>query len=105
MKTYAYLSRDQGNAGSGQSPDQGHILVGRCEDIPHRNGCVQSETVVTLVRTFTRGLLTRLMVGPLVAALIAVSGFWPVTGMVSEVNGCGSAAWTRVDLPLNTAIP
>ena len=31
---------------------------------------------------FTRGLLTEFMVAPLVAALIVVSGFWPVTGTV-----------------------
>jgi thiosulfate dehydrogenase len=30
---------------------------------------------------FTRGLLTGLFVGPLIAALIAVSGFWPVTAI------------------------
>jgi mono/diheme cytochrome c family protein len=34
------------------------------------------------MRMFTRGLLTGFMVGPLVAAFIAVSGFWPVTGAV-----------------------
>ena len=32
------------------------------------------------MRMFTRGLLTGFMVGPLVAALIVVSGFWPVMG-------------------------
>ena len=28
---------------------------------------------------FTRGLLTRFLVGPLLAALIAISGCWPVS--------------------------
>jgi hypothetical protein len=36
---------------------------------------------------FTRGLVTGFMVGPLVAALIVVSGLWPVMGTA------GPPAW------------
>ncbi len=32
------------------------------------------------MRTFIRGILTGLLVGPLIAALIVVSGYWPVSG-------------------------
>jgi hypothetical protein len=66
---------------SEQSPDQGHLLAGRCEDNSHRNAYGQSETVVTLCEC-SLAVLAGFMVGPLVAALIPVSGFWPVTGTV-----------------------
>jgi hypothetical protein len=38
------------------------------------------------MRRFTRGLLTGLLVGPLIAALVAISGFWPVAA-ISDPRG------------------
>lgn len=34
-----------------------------------------------IMHRFTRGLLTGFLAGPLIAALIAISGFWPVTAL------------------------
>jgi hypothetical protein len=41
---------------------------------------------------FTRGLLTGFMAGPLVAALIVVSGFWPVIRKSIDQRSFGLAA-------------
>ena len=49
----------------------GHRPVGRSLEVGCRG---------VLMRMFTRGLFTGFLVGPLIAAGIAVSGFWPVIG-------------------------
>jgi hypothetical protein len=56
------------------------------------------------MRMFTRGRLTGFMVVPLVAALIVVSGFWPVMGL-SIPTSCGTASPPTCSKPGLTCTP